>query len=191
MQDPSNPYTSPGLDTPADRETKTIVGDFQQYEIHEKMLIWLGGMNIALGLVLVLLTFFLFKVALRLYAHATSWEFAVVPFLLAIFCALLNVLFIVLGWGLSQLDCRVRRPSIALAVLGLVVFPFGTVVSAVALALLLNSKTRIVLSPHYNELVWKAGFVSKPTGLGLTLFAMLVVLLVAACQGYYFWRVVV
>ncbi len=63
--------------------------------------------------------------------------------------ALLGAVFFLLGRGLRRLRRGVRGPTIALAGLGLLGFPLGTLINGYILWLMLSKKGQLVFSPEY------------------------------------------
>ena len=94
--------------------------------------------------------------------------------------ALLSVVFFLLGRGLRRLRRGVRAPTIALAGLGLLGFPLGTLINAYILWLMLSTKGRIVFSPEYAAVIEATPHIRYRTSILVWIFVGLIVVGIAA-----------
>jgi len=92
----------------------------------------------------------------------------------------LGIVFFLLGRGLRKLRPGVRVPTIALAGLGLLGFPVGTLVNGYILWLMLSKKGRFVFSPEYAEVVEATPHIKYRTSILVWIFLALIVAAVVA-----------
>lgn len=98
----------------------------------------------------------------------------------ALFLAFAAGMFMV-GRGLRKLAPWAKIPTVALSVLGLFGFPFGTLINAYILWLILSKKGRFILSPEYASIVAVTPQVKYRTSIIVWIFlGLILVLLLAA-----------
>ena len=87
----------------------------------------------------------------------------------------LSIVFFLLGRGLRKLRPGVRVPTIALAGLGLLGFPLGTLINGYILWLMLSQKGRFIFSPEYAAVVEATPHIKYRTSILVWIFLGLVV----------------
>ncbi len=101
---------------------------------------------------------------------------------LAILFVLISITYIsFVGRGLRTLEPWTYRPTVAIAVIGLLGFPFLTLISAYVLWLVLSKKTRFVLSQEYAEIIAATPNVARPRRAFWELFLTAVGVIVLFC----------
>jgi len=140
-----NPYAAPGTSDPM--EFSEIDEIRYQHLNHEISLKSIGSLYCVSGILVMLVTvvsvLFLFTVK-RVTVLLVSY--AVLGTLAAFLC-------LWIGIGLRRLTPAVRVPALFISVVGLFLFPIGTLMSIYALYLLLEPKGKMVLSGQYQEVV--------------------------------------
>jgi hypothetical protein len=90
-----------------------------------------------------------------------------------------GVALIVLGFGLRGLRPWVRPFTILASVIGLMGLPVGTLISAYVLYLMLSAKGRLVLSPHYEDIVKSTPQITYRTSMIVWIFLGLLLVVLA------------
>ncbi|NQU22281.1 MAG: hypothetical protein HQ567_13445 [Candidatus Nealsonbacteria bacterium] len=99
-----------------------------------------------------------------------------VVLLAILYFGLILVLFL-LGRGLRRLDRSVRGLAGVLSGIGLLGFPFGTIINAYILYLLFSPKGRFVFSPEYREIIRLTPHIKYRTSIIVMVFAVLLLAL--------------
>ncbi len=120
-----------------------------------------------------------FGMVVMLIMAAAQFSVETSPVMLggALFYALLGWISYYLGRGLRRLDEKVLIGTTILAVIGLLGFPFGTLINIYVLYLLHSQKGKRVMTPEYQAVIAHTPHIKYRTPLWLII---LVVLIVAA-----------
>lgn len=102
--------------------------------------------------------------------------------------ALVAALAFYLARGLRRLDPKIRGPVTAFAALGLLGFPFGTLINAYILYLLHSDKGKRVMSEEYRDIIARTPHIKykSPTWLivaGLLILALVVIAIVVSMSS--------
>ena len=87
----------------------------------------------------------------------------------------LGVVSIYLGRGLRRLDPKVRVGVTILAVLGLLLFPIGTLINGYILYLLHSESGKRIMSPEYHGIIAQTPHVKYATPLWLIILAIVLI----------------
>ncbi|QEG21535.1 hypothetical protein [Mariniblastus fucicola] len=117
--------------------------------------------------------------ARTLYGAPATW--AVWYFVFGLFLVFVGVAQCVVAYGIRNLKPWSKNPSIVLATLGLLVFPIGTFINIVILFQLFASKTKMVFSEHYQEVIQQTPHMKHQTSAAT--WAVLVAFLVFVFWG--------
>ena len=103
---------------------------------------------------------------------------------------LLVFTLIVLQWklatGLRQLRPSVRIPTIVLSIIGLIGFPLGTLISAYILYLMFASKSKMVFSPEYQQVITDTPHIRyRSSVLKSVLVVILILALILGIAAFY------
>lgn len=87
----------------------------------------------------------------------------------------ISLLYLFTGFGLRKLKRGARIPAVIICAIGLLGFPFGTLISAYFLYILCNRKAGRILTPAYQEIIAQTPHVKQKTS--IFLWVLLAVLL--------------
>ena len=103
---------------------------------------------------------------------------------IAAICATVAAVFVLLGVGMRKLARWVRIPVGLLSVVGLLNFPFGTLINAYILYLVFGAKGNVVFSPEYQEVIRRTPHVKyKTSPVVVVLLVILLAFLAIAIAG--------
>ena len=160
MTDIANPYAAPTArvdDIPANSEAEAIRRAHISHEASIKavgLLDYLGGAMLLLG--------------------AVGFLFGPDPVLFTLLFAALGVGLCFAGWGVRGFRPWGRYVSVALAAIGLLGFPIGTIINGYILYLLLSKKGRTIFSPEYRDVVAATPHVKYRTSIVVWIFLALI-----------------
>ncbi len=104
--------------------------------------------------------------------------------LVGVLLLLLGILQGWVGFRLRKLDPKVRLPAAILAGLGLLAFPFGTLINAYVLYLLLSAKGTRIFAPDYRDIVAATPDLKYKTSIIVwAMLGILVAVLIAVVVG--------
>ena len=172
----TNPYSAPksqvdDVSDSANPEADEIRRKYLSHETAIKSvgsLYYLGGFFSAIGLVGLL--WFLFG-----SSKTPDDEALGSMVILAVFC----VPLLWLARGLRKLRPWARIPTAILAGIGLLGFPFGTLINGYIMWLVLSKKGAYVLSPEYAEIVEATPHIKSKTSIIVWIFLILLLALIA------------
>lgn len=94
---------------------------------------------------------------------------------------MLGMLLGATAFGLRRLHRWARPLAVLFAMLGLLAFPFGTIISGYILYLLISQKGSVVFSDHYQQIIARTPNIKyKPSFLVLLLLAVLITIAVVS-----------
>jgi hypothetical protein len=170
MDQEFNPYAAP--ETPASPPLDSVDGESseairQRHLSHESSLKSLGFLYMLGGIVGTV------GAVSTVYAMLSPGSVRIGAFELLAILVLTSQLFI--GNGLRRLRRWARWPATALAAIGLLGFPIGTLISAYFLYLLISPKGGMVLSPEYQQVIAETPHIRHRTS--RVLVALLILLI--------------
>ena len=160
MTDDSNPYAAPQYDGPLSAATDESEYDVQRVRLahlsHETSLRSWGGLYVLIGgcglIGAVMLLLEALDITVRPQGHGGRQMGLLLTLALAVGCASGGTALVYVGRGLWLLRPSIKPAAVTLSVLGLTLFPPGTIMHAHLLCLLLCRKGRMILSPEYAEI---------------------------------------
>jgi hypothetical protein len=171
MSNAANPYAPPAArvdDVPANSAADALRREHISHESSIKavgLLFYLGGALVTIG------------AATALVSLVSSGAMA--PMLpLALVALGLAQLFA--GWGVRRLRVSGRNVGGAISVLGLLKFPYGTMINAYILYLLFSKKGRTIFSPEYKDVIAATPDIKYRTSILIWIFLAVVILALGA-----------
>lgn len=82
------------------------------------------------------------------------------------------------GWGLRRFNHGAKRLAVVLSVIGLLLFPVGTVINGYFLYVLLGQKGKVVFSDEYQDAIRKTPHIKYRTSIIVKVFVGLLVALI-------------
>jgi hypothetical protein len=142
-----NPYAAPSTDSfSLDSGNTPSTSTRRAYLKHEASVKSIGTLYVLGGLVLI------FSAVAGIYAAASANDTSsVVGYSIGVLT--ISILQLWLGFSLRKLKKGARIPAIIVAVIGLIGFPIGTVISAYILYLLCCQKGKMVFSVEYAQVM--------------------------------------
>jgi hypothetical protein len=182
MEPYENPYASPTAELtapltsdPPDNDAEAIRRKYLSHEASVQSVGWLYWIG---SVVMFILTFTVVFGFTRLGSRDLSfrWIMGAIYFGFA-------TLTLWLGYGFRKLDRRVRIPAGVLSALGLINFPFGTLINGYILYLIFSAKGSMVFSPPYKEVIRRTPHIKYRTSIVVWILLALVLALLAFAAG--------
>ncbi len=185
MASSENPYASPFADTSVDPTGVLAPAEVEEvrrrYLSREASIRSVGSLYYMSG---TLMGFIVLAIVAGTLAGGTM-GLGLFEVLFLLFYLAMAVLSFVLGAGLRRLDARVKIPVVILSVLGLLWVPIGTLINGYILYLMLSSKSKVVLSPYYHEIIAQTPHIKYRTSLlAWIVLIILLLVIVAAVVGF-------
>lgn len=171
-----NPYQAPAVaEVMATSDVEEIRMKHLKHEASVKavgFLYFLGGVLVCLSLVGVVVALFSASREVPGFAGMGGRELLIVGLLVAV-----GIGQLIAGWGLRKLRPWAKIAGAVVAVVGLLGWPLGTVISLYVLYVLFCEKGRAVLSPAYQDVIAQTPHLKYRTPLWIWILLILVILL--------------
>jgi hypothetical protein len=174
MNQAYNPYEAPQSNASNDYEPSDVETIRKKYLSHEASIKSVGSLYI-IGCILSL--FGIVPSFIQVIRMGLNGE-AVFKFFITLLLLLLVILQFTVAIGLLRLKNIARLTAIPFSVLGLLLFPIGTIVAGYILYLLLSKKGAYVVSPEYHQIIQMTPHIKYKTSIVVWIFFVAFLLLI-------------